>query len=287
MVPLEASCPHPRPGSFPAFRNGAPGRSQGARDSVGRPLESGVPEASTRGDTPTPARCELQQGQRGPQLSPSPQLRRKVCEKSGGRLGPRGSLAAPCPARGAPLAPREMRGVDTALPGCGLGSAASSGRGGGQCRAGHRGARGAGHSPLSGGLTAEPRPGRAGPSRARVAAAAGFGGPRRLTCRREQRGSWPGPAVRRVPLRPGRRSAAAAARTPPAAPAPAPRGRCPPQPRPAHGRRIAPAGRRLPGEPARGAPGACPSGLADCSGPPQFPLAWPGRGWEGHGESLG
>lgn len=286
MVPLEASCPHPRPGSFPAFRNGAPGRSQGARDSVGRPLERGGPEASTRGDTPTPARCELQQGQRGPQLSPSPQLRRKVCEKSGGRLGPRGSLAAPA-LPGARPSRRGRCGAWTPLCRAAVSEARRLLEGAVGSAAPATGARGAGHSPLSGGLTAEPRPGRAGPSRARVAAAAGLGGPRRLTCRREQRGSWPGPAVRGVPLRPGRRSAAAAARTPPAAPAPAPRGRCPPQPRPAHGRRIAPAGRRLPGEPARGAPGARPSGLADCSGPPQFPLAWPGRGWEGHGESLG
>ena len=126
MVPLEASCPHPRLGSFPALRNGGLAHSRGTRDSAGCRLESGGPEAATRGHTPHPPRVSCNTA-RGAQLCPSPRVRRKVCEKLGGRPGPRG-FPAPLPptapgdplaSPGAPFPPREPAGRGRRSGDCG------------------------------------------------------------------------------------------------------------------------------------------------------------------------
>lgn len=147
MAPLEASCPHPPPGSFPAFRSGGLVRPPGARDSAGWQVGSGGPEASTRGDTPLPRPAQSYKLQHGRRRPNSPQTRVSAEKSARSWRGTPEPAGVPRRPPGPPPQGRHSRrggwrGVDAARRGCGSREERRllEGRGG-QRRARHRGAR--------------------------------------------------------------------------------------------------------------------------------------------------
>lgn len=285
MVPLEASCPHP--GRAPFQLSGmavwpVPEELVTARGAGWRVGGQRRPRADTPPPAPGKAQHSRGSGPNFPQIRLSAEKSARSWGDARAREGVPPPPGTPWPPRARPSRRQNRRGVHAAC---------SDSRGarrplegvGGPRRAGQRGARGAGHSPLAGGSLRSRARGARDPPGRRRRRRPGSGGRGDEPARESSGGHGPGRAVHGGPRyapagAPGRRRAHASRR-----PRPAPRGGAASGPAPPAGAGLLRPGAGAeqarpppPGDRARGAPGARTSGL-----PPQFPLARPGREVEG------